>query len=201
MNIIYCLFGFCTFVGFIYYFNKHENKHDKFITDNNYVSKIDIMSIYINNKIVDDYYLTMYINYILSKYIANDEILDNFYDIKTKITTNINRTIVVEYSFNNNNYKIAINNLNNFKINDNKIIEQKFVIGQLSKNYVKDITNKLRMFAGPNNNFYNDLEGVSTIISDLLFDEKLDKEDTVIVYDFYGKKYIFNISDKFSIIN
>jgi len=195
---MYSLFAIGT-LFFIYVihinFFKNTDKKAKIkfekITNCNFI--LNYLDIYLNNK------LTETISMNNTKYINKEDIL-----VLSKFDY-----YIMNYNYNNNNYKKLINNnKHKFPIYSKNEISNYVYINKISKIHVYqdnneviniiDITDKLLEFIGPNYNFYLDCNPM--VVSDYLNILNIDynKNTSVLIYDNFNNEKKYKIDDVLS---
>lgn len=196
--------GGLSIVGyyFLSYIFLNKNDHKALIIDNNYKSVINITHI-TNDDIEVKNYIQKCLEYF---YIKNENENQNEHENQNEneneifISENVSKillhnNIYVEYSLNNNTYSICVNGeLKELKkekeiVKNTQKIKRKILTGYIeSKERNEKICVKklLKEFQGPEHNFYNNLEGVSKKIEDILYPYNLLEWDTLIINDLFG---------------
>lgn len=113
-------------------------------------------------------------------------------------------SIHVKYTLYNDTYMICITDIDNLsKTSMSKItkIPRKIISAYLrtADNKHQDVTKELKMFQGPDNDFYKHLIGVSMNISDILYEYNLSQWNQLVIFDLFGLETIINISENVEI--
>lgn len=184
-----------------YYFFKEHKQTKKLITDENHISKINIINAFYENEkeFKDIEGLTKLLEHVLL-----DVALDATFNIKSD-----DEKIYVKYTLNNDIFYICIKSLKLLKKKENyvfKKIPKKIIIANLlsDSNQVHEVTSIVKMFQGPEYNFYSHLEGVCYNINSILFFLHLEHPEIKLkdftrtklhIFDLYNDHSIYETSD------
>jgi len=184
-----------------YYFTNSNEHHKKFITDPDHIPQIIINDLKIvgqESKISLDILKEYY------KFKLEHVLLGHNIDYKDYLSTQENNKIYIDYTLNNDNYKICINGLLSLKHpeHDRHTILRRLVMSAeiISENSIIDVSKEIIKYQGPHRNFYNNLDGPSNNIRDLLIDYKdlidfNNKSSKLKIYDLFGHEHEFALND------
>lgn len=178
----------------------YKNDHLEMITDENDTDKIKIIYISEDNEIMKNY-IQYYLEQICvfnSQDMNDDEITEEgqSYDIYAQeyFSDHKKDKIYVEYTLNNGKYSVCINGpikIKQIEKSEQRQLFRRKILSAYILSKERDerlqVSKLVKEFQGPNADFYENVEGISKKIKDILYPYDLNEWDSLIITNIFGK--------------